>query len=785
MKIFVFAFFAALLSVSTSVYGATVSGTIIDAQTGAPVAYASVQVLGTGRSMIANETGQYNLRLNNGRYNLKFSCIGYLSDEQEINLTDSLALDISLVPTAIVIKGIKAYDRALDPGQRIIVEAIKRKKDILSKIKTYSFDAYARLSISKPDKKAEDSIGIFLIAETQTSGFWESPDKYKEIINSRRQTSNIEPENNLISIGEILNFNLNRIEFGQYLVASPTAEDALDYYNYYLMDTIYIDNKPVFHLEFEPRSQSVPLLAGFIDIADSTYDVVGVSVTPNEALKFPMILELQYSQRFAEFPGDIWMPIEERINGRIDIPFPGIPILTIDYLASIYDYRFNMGHPLGTFDEYILEVDEKADDIDSIAWLALPTIPLTPKEVRAYTTIDSIQKAPKPFYYYPAYGVGTVLALSMGAYDFVHYNRVEGAFAGLGIETDKLLPGLTLHAKPGYAFELERWRHNYGFEYELSRNKHVRVGFEYHDEIAHRPTIFTPSHHNPTFLAFMFGADAFDYYLEKGFRAHAKIRPIRHLDLQVSFENYKQYTVGANTDYSLFGEDTARFNPPIVDGHLRAIGGTLTWDSRPLINNKGEEFPESRLPYIIFQTGVEYSSPDLFDSDFSYRRHYVSLNPHYRFLGLGISELHLYGGIADGFLPPQNLFAVDFAGELMPEDISFKTLGRNNFSGNQVFSAYYDHDFGRLLFLKLGLPGLKDSPLAFGIHGGFFWTDLNGDNYTISRTYSRLARTAFSELGFSLGRIPPLSGKLYFTWQLSGYAGDDIDKVSIDFNIEF
>jgi hypothetical protein len=785
MKTFVFAFFVALLSVSTSANAATVSGTILDAQTGQPVGYASIQVLGTGRSMIANETGQYRLRLNDGRYNLKFSHIGYLSDEQQINLVDSLTLDIALVPTAIVIKGIKAYDRTLDPGQRIIVEAIKRKKDILSKIKTYSFDAYSRVSLTKPDKKAEDSTEIFLIAESQTSGFWESPNKYKEIIKSRRQTANIPAEGNLLAIGEIINFNLNRIELEKYSVVSPTAEDALEYYNYYLLDTIYIDNKPVFHLEFEPRSQAIPLFAGFIDIADSTYDVVGVSVTFNKALDFPMFIEPWYSQRFAKFDPDIWMPVEERINGQINIPFPGFPILTIDYLASIYDYRFNIEHPKGTFDEYILEVDKMADEVDSVAWFAAPTIPLSPKEIQAYTRIDSTENAPKPFYYYPLYALaGTYFILTEG-YDFVHYNRVEGAYAGLGIKTDKLLPGLDIHAKSGYAFELERWRHNYGFEYELNRKKRIKIGFEYHDEIRHRPTIFTHPDFNPTFLALLAEIDPFDYYLEKGFKVHAGIRPIRQLELEIDYRDFKQYTVGVNTDYSLFGTEPARPNPPIVEGRLRAVGGELTWDSRPLINNKGQEFRATQLPYIIFRTGVEYSSPDVIESDFSYRRHYVSINSHYRFLGLGTSELHLYGGIADGILPPQNLFTVDFAGELMPENVSFKTLGRNNFSGNQVFSAYLDHDFGRFLFLKSGLPGFKDLPFSLGVHGGLFWTDLKGDNYSINRDHSRLAKTAFSELGFAVGRIPPLSAKLYFTWQLSGYTGDDIEKLSIDFNIEF
>ncbi len=777
--------FLIIVLAAGTAYGATVSGTIYNAQTGEPVGFASVQALGTGRTMIANETGQYRLRLNDGHYRLKFSCIGYLSDEQEVDLKDSLTLDVHLVPAAIVIKGIKVYDRALDPGQKIIVEAIKRKNDILSHIKSYSFDSYSRITFTRPDKKADDSSRIFLIAESQTSGYWQYPDKYKEIINSRRQTANIPPEANLVALGEILNFNLNRIDLGRYSVVSPTATDALDYYNYYLMDTIYIDKKPVFHLEFEPRSQSVPLFAGTLDIADSTYDVVGVSVTFNEALDFPMLEDALFSQTFAEFEGEYWMPIEEQIAAKINIPVPGIPTLTLDFVGSIYDYRFNINHPKNTFDEYVLEVAETADDVDSTEWYTAPTIPLTLKEDEAYTRIDSTVHAPKPFYSYMLRGLGLALAISMTQYDLVHYNRVEGAYTGLGVDVRKLARGLRVYAKAGYGYKNERWRQNYGFEYEVSPKKHVKVGFEYHDEITHRPTIFTKPDFDPAFFAFLADMDPFDYYVEKGFKARVGLRPIRHLEFAAIYRDFKQYTVGKNEDYSLFDPDTARFNPPIADGHLRSVGAELVWDSRNLILNKGQELPESQLPYVIFKTGVEYASPDFIDNDFHYRRYFASFNPHYRFLGLGTSEMLLYGGMSDGKLTPQNLFTVDFAGELMPEHLSFKTLGRNNFSGNRVVSAYISHDFGRLLFLKSGLPGIKDLPLSLGVHGGAFWTDLRGENFQATMDNARLARTAFSELGFSVGRIPPLSFKLYFTWQLSGYTSDDIEKFSFDLGFGF
>jgi len=56
-------------------------------------------------------------------------------------------------------------------------------------------------------------------------------------------------------------------------------------------------------------------------------------------------------------------------------------------IASTRDIRW-------TFDEFVVEVDREADKIDSLAWRARQTIPLTSEETAAYRRIDSLEKLP-------------------------------------------------------------------------------------------------------------------------------------------------------------------------------------------------------------------------------------------------------------------------------------------------------------------------------------------------------------------------------------------------------
>ncbi len=272
-----------------------VQGVAFDTLTGEPIPYVTVQVPGTGKSALVNPEGRYRLMLSPGRYQLRFSHIGYLSKTLDVVVGDSARnCDVYLQPTVLQVRGITVYEQPYDPAQQIIIEAIRRKKDILERIHDYRFDAYTKLVVREIPKP--DSSKIFLITETQLTCFWEQPDRYKQIITARKQSSNLPAEGNQVGVGEILNFNRNRIDIGRYSLVSPTAKDALDHYDYYLRDTVSVDGRRIFRLMIEPRRESEPLFVGNISIADSTYDVVEVDVGFNKAVEIPFLDSL-ISQR--------------------------------------------------------------------------------------------------------------------------------------------------------------------------------------------------------------------------------------------------------------------------------------------------------------------------------------------------------------------------------------------------------------------------------------------------------------------------------------------------------
>jgi hypothetical protein len=752
---------------SRSVLGAIITGTVSDRESGEPIPNVTIRVEGTGRSIPANEQGQYRLLLEPGVYSLKFSHVAHFSDYLEVEVGDSsLVLDVTLRPAVVELPGIRVYDRAYDPAQRIIVEAIRHKQEILALLRSYRCQAYVKSVISEKDK--DDSTEIGWIVESQIDYLWEPPDRYKEVIVARRQSANIKPNQNIIPIENIPDFNRNRIKFDRYSIISPTATDALKYYNYYLLDTIFVDGKTVFRLEVEPKNETDPLVVGTIDIADSTFNIVGVEGGLGAGVYLPYVKNFRYSQRFAEFESRFWMPIEIHVDFTVNLAFPVERCLSISYVSALSDYTFDYAMPDGTFD-YALEIAKDADDVDSVTWNARQMIPLTSEEQRGYERIDSLVNAPKPLYKRALSGLW-FLYRSTFNYDYFRFNRVEGAYVGIGQHWWEPLPRMELEIKTGYAFSRKHWQHHYTVAYRLWDRRRIYVGVGYRDEIRHRPVILASPGFNPASWNLFSKADPLDYYLERGIALYVAADLIRKARAWLIYRDYRQSSEVNNTEYSFFDRHKEyRSNPGIVDGKLRSFSTKLKYDSRGRARIKGREAILSSPLYTQLEIGAEVASPDVVDNDFDFVRYYSHLKRTGSSPLPGLTTIEVFVGGSDRTLPPQKYFTVDYTYRFLGEGMFFRTVGENNFAGSRVAALYLANDFGTWFFQQSRLPLIKRIPLSLTLYGGAFWTDFRGHPAQPGDEEVNTASKAYSEIGFGIGRIPPLNLKFTFTWQLSDY----------------
>ncbi len=759
---------------------AVVSGTVYDTLSGAPLRLVIVRVVESGLSVLTDDAGRYRVTGEApGVLHLIVRHIGYEPESLSVTAPAGVTRqDVYLRPAAVPLAPVTVTsgEAGEDPARRIIRAAIARKHELFGRMHDYRYEAHVKFVVRDLAKPPDSAASVLLITETRTAAYWEQPNRYQETILVRRQSSNLHAEENLVTVGEIVNFNRERIDLRRYSLVSPIADDALDSYDYRVLDTLAVDGRRVFRLALEPRSDASPLFVGVIDIADTTYDLVDIDVGVNRTVRFNFVRNLRYRQRLRDMGGGRWMPYEIRLAGEVHlrIPLPGFPgNLAFEHVASLADFRFDEGNRPPDLREFRVVVSAAADRPDSSAWAGPGAMPLSAAESSAWARIDSLAHEPPSFMGRVRDGVG-LAAFATGDADFFHFNRVDGTYFGAG-HTWREWPGLTLDTKLGYATGSERWQYRAGGRVQLSETERRWIGAWYHDETVTRPT-FVSRAYNPTYRALMFRLDPRDYYRERGFTLAAGTKLFDFTRLELRYDDQRQTGLPVVTDYSVFtARRPQRPNPGILEGTLRSVSASLTYDSRSMLRRKEGDAYLPSPTWTRVTLGAEIAPHDVLHSDFAYRRYSVLVERRQRTLNLGVTTLFAAGGIATGWVPPQRYFAVDFGMRaLMFQAGGFNTTSRDtNYSGTRAAMITLRHDFDRLLFAKSRLPLIRGLPFTLSVHGGVFWTDFDGHPPNPGDSLLFTARRAYTEAGFGLGNLTPflspINLAIHFTWQLSSY----------------
>lgn len=748
------------------------TGTVRDTISGDPVGLAIIRVAGRTASVVTDDAGRFSLRVDSGVVRLEIRRIGYRPRTVTVTAPDT-ALVLYLAPTPVGIAGLTVRP-VEDPAIEVMRRVIARKQNVLAHLHDYRYRADVKFVVRNLGAPADSPASILALTESRTTAYWERPNRYQETIVARRQTGNVNPDQNLVSVGEIVNFARDRIDLRKYSIVSPIADDALSHYDYRMLDTTASAGRGrVFTIAIVPRSESSPLFVGVLTVADSTYDVLSIDVGANRALRFTFVSNLRYHQRLVDQGGGRWMPAEIRLTGEIHlaVPLPGIPSrLGFEHVATISGFEFDRGARPPGMGEYRVVVADSADRPDS-TWSE--TIPLTPTEREAWTRIDSIATTPGSLGHRLATGLGAAVFLAANP-TFFHYNRVDGAYLGAGGEWSAG-PAWLVGGRAGYGFAAGRWQGSVGVNRLLSEERQIWIGVGAYDQTQHRPAMVSGDY-NPTFRNLLSRIDPLDYYRERGVRAFVSGKVWKGTRLELSFLGAKQSSLPVTADYAV-GVPKARDlrpNAPIADGTLHALGAAMVYDSRPLLRSKGRDYRLRRLVQTRVTASVEVAAPDLFPGDFSYRRYVLRIDRIQRTLNFGVTSITAVGGVATGWVPPQRYFTVDFGRELYTyQPNGFNTLDGNNFSGTRAALITVNHDFDRLLFAKSRLPGIRSLPFTMSVHVGAFWSDFVDHPVNAGDDLLLTAPKVYTEAGFGLGNLTPFLSPFdlaaYFTWQLSAY----------------
>jgi hypothetical protein len=753
-------------------------GQVVDAKTNEALPAAAVYVDGSFRGTVTNADGFFQLELTELPVLIKTQYMGYKSAAIKIEKYPTTSIRIELEADSFELEEITITGE--DPAVRIMREVISRKKIWQEGLKTYKAEGYNRSTLA-------NDTSIALITETVTQLFWDKEKGPREIIKSKRQTSNFMSSANMGGLRYIPNFYDDILDISEFDIFTPTHPDALSNYTFKLIEQSSLNGQLVYKIQVSPKRPLQPLFEGYVWVLDEVFAMIKIDLTPNDVVRFPAPIKemsMAYQQQFSNFGSDFWLPLDFRSEGRLKIKMVGLefPLFKFSQSARITAYEVNVALPDSLYGEKRRSVIVDSTTIaqpDSVYFDKIDTIPLTESESVAYTQLDSsksISNAFKPKGFLAKQfdikvevdgETATDSALAANQKPFkkfikrftpaADFNRVDGFFVGSSFRIDPAKQ-IDLSVNGGYSFALEKASFGGKLAVQpIAKNNRFSINSSFQRAtVTQYNNYFTPPFNNAIYV--LLGArDYNNWYRADIAKIGGSYRIKRFGEASLDFLIEDGRSVELNTEYDIVGSAISQpYNPAIYDGKIQSL--KASW--------KIGEGPQTM--HVVPENGAQFSvewSASALGSDFDFTRLEFQFNrsiPTFlkrRFLP---NKLDIIGfaAIALGDELPQRGSILETSQAEFTQFGAFRTYIGRPMIGTKAAWLHAEHNFQTAFYEALGLNFLVKKDYGFlifagsGVVGGQDFSN-NGLFFTqdFARAEERNGTEWIHEAGFSINKV--------------------------------
>lgn len=378
-----------------------------------PLSYVTVQLKSQHMGTRTDDKGHYKFKLEEGEYDIIFSLIGYKTKEQKVIVRkNGSVLNIILETNAKSINEVKIIANKKDKAEEYIKNVIKNKEENLSKINTFSCNAYIKatetfsssakkknkntnvlITDSIIQKRLKDSLNRELsnmsMAEIYMRVDYEYPDKIKEERTGVKKRGNTESLFYMTTTdGDFsLYNNLIRVPaLTQTPMLSPISYSGLVGYKFKTIKTEKKSNHTLYTIKFSPIKAGNALIEGEVVIVDTSWSIIDARYTfPSHLLaeydKFEAVISYELIQQ------KTWMLDRLELNyfsksGKSKND--GSTVVIFD------DYKIDTVFKKKYFNTEVSSTSLEAYERDSTFWNTVRKEPLTEKEMQFIHYKDSI-----------------------------------------------------------------------------------------------------------------------------------------------------------------------------------------------------------------------------------------------------------------------------------------------------------------------------------------------------------------------------------------------------------
>ncbi|MGE5313163.1 MAG: DUF5686 family protein [Acidobacteriota bacterium] len=769
-----------------------ISGHVLDDSTHEALPYATIRVDQTDIVTSSNRDGDFLLELPPGASTLLVTYVGYNPAVVKLPSPLPSSVSVALLPALIQMPEVAVAADQEDPALEIMRLAIRRREKNYAGLKNYDITGYRKDIFFKGSR-------IAMIEEKFIRHLYGSQRLEKEFVYSTHRTENIKSQKMTINlnVGWALFFINGTLNVGIGRARSqcvfPLADNALQYYDFKLLQTKFAGKNATHIIEVIPRTSLEPLIKGRIFIDDATCAVVGADVETNEGWHMPMVkgFRLKIQQTYANYNG-YWIPqySELAMEGQVSA-LGGLVSMDKMELSQVFssssckvngtipdslrlarrskfggyttDTTKRVSSPKRTWktkqapreEDAVYEPSAPPPELTASAMNAMRPLPLTADERAAFLRLDSTQTLEKIFQ--PQGALGALAASSESGpgmmsltftafrrYGMLHNNRVEGITPGVHGEIDDMEDDFYYGGSVSYSFGMKRFEGAANGGWNLADDHLDRIDANAWTGAQRWQTSAEISKTVNTLGFTLTAKDYFNYLRSTGFNlgVHKYFSDYTYVKLYMQAQRVRS----AGGDQSFALSKRIRPNPSISEGKDHAV--LLQWGVEP-----GSENRFGSWAAFSMQMNAAFSLPAL-GSEFDYQRYsatgtlklntfYSTMfsNPYLVFRLEGASVTGSRYGIQHLPSPSASLSVYSPFGVL-------KGVQQYELGGEQIVSVQAEHNWQALPLLALGWEKAGAGGLQF-ITGGSAANAWNAaPSYAINNTWK-----PYWEAYFSLGGI--------------------------------
>jgi hypothetical protein len=570
------------------------------------------------------------------------------------------------------------------------------------------------------------------------------------------------------AIGQLSGSDFQNYNFGNNNVGiqgkdflSPIADNALAFYNYYLIDSMMLDSFKCYKIDCRPKNKRDLAYTGMLWITDSSYAIKQLDLGITKDVNFNLVDRARIQQILVPTAAGPWVPVQTRVM----IDYAALTEKLVSMILRIYNSNENfvVNQPKeNSFFETKTSYAEDALTKDSAYWITTRPEALTPLEAESFNMIDSVRSIPiiknaVNTLYFLFSGYKDVGPIDFGNYTNLYaYNNYEGSRVRLGFRTnEKFSKNWIIRGYGAYGFRDNGFKYSLQLERILTRFPWSKVGIQYRSDIDQIGTNYaystninlgqTPNNLNNTFShignvsKLIYKRESRIWY-EKDFN--------RGLSAKLTMQNIRTtplFPVAFGDQFSLFQTSKFSITELLVDTRYSL--------KERFIQNGTERisFGNNKSPVITLN--YTWGIKKLFEGDFNYHKVSMSITNRFRMAILGYSQVMVKAGKVFSQVP-YTLLEIPRGNEsyFWGNNI-FNKMNFFEFVSDQYVQGFWQHHFNGLLFNRV--PLLKRLNIREVIGGNIAYGTLSRKNqrFNENNTYTVMRDTPYAEVSAGIENI--------------------------------